>query len=497
MKLMHKILISISAVTIAAGASTGIVLATNRAENMSNYSGPIMKPFTLKNYEENKKLVTSKYPMLTDSGVKTLADGKTKRYYIDEVNDNSDISLFYNGAGAITNVYMMRLAMLTRSQVYYAIPHDGNTEQNRIDMQEFSKFLNNGKKGVSQYGTSKLINVGTDITGNIVDKWKEIIIANPDKKINIWWNSYHVFTHSILHGVNGSVNNKIYDLAGFKNVQIHMLEDGPSNWGLRIGTRTIANDELFKNPKDLYERVNNFDQAGIDWILSTSAFDNVDSFYSDKHVKQAPEKLGAHYLNPIHLNGRIFNERFLDPITHKDVRLMSEWPKISGNDWRKELKVLEAAKKAHPSKHNMILMGNYGISAEEDYIKYIWDKYHSRYNIFYKGHPGHSRHSNWIKNVFNKSHSSEPMFVLEPMISSEELTRDHVNEGMKFDKFVSTAPSSGAISSTAFDNSANDPKKDIIEVYNYRNSNEKFQPSHVLENGAEGWNIILKKLNIN
>ena len=194
MKLIHKILIFISAITVVAGVTTGIVLATNITENMSNYNGPIMKPFMLKNYEENKKLVTSKYPMLTDLGVKTLADGKTKRSYIDEVNDNSDISLFYNGAGAITSVYMMRLAMLTRSQVYYAIPHDSNTEQNRIDMQEFSKFLNNGKKGVSQYGTSKLINVGTDIAGNIVDKWKEIIIANPDKKINIWWNSYHVFT---------------------------------------------------------------------------------------------------------------------------------------------------------------------------------------------------------------------------------------------------------------------------------------------------------------
>ena len=78
------------------------------------------------------------------------------------------------------------------------------------------------------------------------------------------------------------------------------------------------------------------------------------------------------------------------------------------------------------------------------------------------------------------------MFVLECMISSQELTRDHVNEGMKFDKFVSTAPSSGAISSTAFDTTTNDPKKDIIEVYNYRYSKERFQPSHVLENGDDG-----------
>ena len=110
-------------------------------------------------------------------------------------------------------------------------------------------------------------------------------------------------------------------------------------------------------------------------------------------------------------------------------------------------------------------MGGYGLEYEHQYIEYVYNKYHSKYNIFYKGHPGHSDVTNWIKNDFNTKHAREHIFILEAMIPSEELTRDHVDEGMKFDKFIGVESQSGAISSTAYDSKANNPKKDLLEVY--------------------------------
>lgn len=452
------------------------------------------KPFIWANYVKNSKVNTMKYSMRKDTGIKTLPDGTT-RTYLDDVNDDSDISLFYNGPGSITNVYMMRLAMLTKSRVYYAVTHEADNEQARIDMKEFEYFLNYKKIGVKKYGKSEIINVGDDLTGNIVDRWKQIIEENPNKKINIWWNGAHVFTNLTFGGVNGSNQNKIYELAGFKNVNIHLLEDGPNIWSSFNKGLPVTDEILYKSPKDLYERVSGYKFRGRIWMMSPSAFENVDSFYSDINIKKVTKKLHAHYIDPVHLNKRIFSEKFLDKKKSR-VRLMHEWPLISGNDWRKALKILNDAKAKHPSKKSLIIMGSYGLEFEHDYIKYIWNKYHDKYNIFYKGHPGHSDESNWVKNEFNNNHKKTPIFVLEAMITSEELTRDHVAQGMKFDNFVSVESATGALSASAYDKSANDPKKDILEVYKNVDESESFNIKHVILNGDSHWPEVLKALKI-
>ena len=57
--------------------------------------------------------------------------------------------------------------------------------------------------------------------------------------------------------------------------------------------------------------------------MAPSSFKNVDTFYSDKNIKNTPQSLNAHYIDPVHLNKRIFSERFLDSENDK-VRLMKE-----------------------------------------------------------------------------------------------------------------------------------------------------------------------------
>lgn len=487
MKLIPKILMGSGVVLSVVGVSATTIF-------LSHKDVFLKKPFIWSNYVENSNSDSIQYTMRKDTGIRTLADG-TKRAYIDDVNDDADISLFYNGPGTITNIYMLRLAMLTKSRVYYAIAHEGKSGQERINMKEFSNFLNNKKMGVTKYGKSEIINVGTDLTGNIVDKWKEIIKSNPTKKINIWWNGQHVFTNSLFRAFNGTNDTKIYDLAGFKNVNIHLVEDGPSNWGFFNREHIVTEKDLYTSPKDLYDKVNGYNQADQKWMYSPSAFKNVDTFYSDRDVKKVIKKLHAHHIDPIHLNKRIFNERFLD-LNNIKSRLMKQWPLISGSDWKKQLDILKHSKREHPSKGSLIFMGSYGLGYEHDYIKYIWEKYHDKYNIFYKGHPGHSAEANWVKNVFNQKHLKTPIYVLEAMINSEELTRDHVNEGLKFDKFVAVESQSGAIASTAYDKSVNDPKKDILEVYKWRHEDEQFNKQHIIVNGSVGWQEVLNILKI-
>lgn len=342
--------------------------------------------------------------------------------------DSADINLFYTGWGTITYTYMMRLALTssTTSQVYfgYAPNADGLSHQKRTNATEMQKLFDISKNG------SKVFSFGDESDGSaVIDKWYDVISSNLDKKINIWWNADHV-DHS-----NGSYDNKILELAGFKNVDIHLLEDGAA---MGNEVKDWASDDKnlnnFKTIKDL-EGIGSRTQ-----YLASTLLNNVHTWLSTPAV-EVLKKLNPtlyknyHLLNTDSLGEEVFNRRVnVEDGQGKTVatRISSLWPKIAGVNWKDAKDLLDKANKEIPGKKSLILLGSYGNDHEMDYIRHVYETYHDQYNIFYKGHPGHPFYSDWIKN----NYLNPGMYVLDPMIASEEITKEHIADGLVWDNVV-------------------------------------------------------------
>lgn len=355
---------------------------------------------------------------------------------IENLND-ADINLFYNGWGSITYTYMLRLALLASAgktdargvpiatqnsrEVHFGVVSsaDGLEHQSKTDKTELERVLKLGNTN------SSVIDMHSDTQGMIIDEWVNIIRANPTKKINVWWNSDH-----IAHA-SGSLMNRVLELAGYKNTHIQLLEDGSA---IGYVKSIFSNTKEVERTKNIEQYMNNLNDITDETpqYLAPLAFNNVYSYFSSDAWDDIVAKYdGIRKINPQALAELVFNTRAVDGSATN--RLFKYWPKITGNNWEDVKKNIEKAKVDNPGKKTMLLLGSYGEASEEDYIKWVWDTYHDQYNIFYKGHPGHVAHTNFIINDLIPHHATTGMYTIESSIPSEELTREHIGDGLVFD----------------------------------------------------------------
>ena len=425
-KIINKLYITVG---VLAGAATMSILPlvetmgkSNRSKlfiNFSNYNKA--KEFSAKNHFK-------KYDTINTKNIMSVAN-------------SADINMFSTRAVAPFN-NMMRLSLLAKTEVHFYPLWDDSREsfQEKINVSEFENFLKNNKKTKTDPSIDKITSNmerenyekssvepfhwnKTTSDDEFYLKQQKIILKNKDKKINIWFNSWQ-----IDHGDK----YKIMDLSGYSNVNIQLIEDGTA----AIHYPTQA-EKYMKTHKTF---VNNGDRR---YMGSAPAyFKNVYSWGSFDDYKKTTIATYKHFEYK-ELSDMIFSNR-----DKQNTRLMKIWPKISGLNWRDALKTMENAHKMYKSKKDMILLGSYGVQGEDLFIMKVWEKYQGNYNIYYKGHPGHMEHPLWVS-----SHmlSKPSMFQLEPMISSEQLTRDHVGKGLKFDA-IAMVGLSGAFAKSKFPN---------------------------------------------
>lgn len=409
--------------------SLKIALSIGVPTSVIGVGAAIAVPLTIHDFNvKNRTFDNNKYLEAASKSERYIRSDTDFGDDIHQYADNADINLFYTGWGTVTYTYMMRLALTSSitSQVYFGYAPDasGLSHQKRTNKTEMQNFFDINKKD------SQIINFGNDISGeSVVDKWYSIITSNPNKKVNIWWNADHV-EHS-----NGSYNNKILELAGFKNVDIHLLEDGAA-MGNEIKEWITDKNNLdnFKNIASL----NNIDEKTQ--YLTSTLLENVHTWLSmpvADSLKQLDPILykNYHLLNTDALGQKVFDTRV--DITNSQgkvvsTRISSLWPKITGVNWQDAKDLLDKASEEIPGKKTLILLGSYGNNHEMEYIKHVYEKYHDQYNIFYKGHPGHPFYSDWINNNYLKP----GMYVLDPMIASEEITKEHIADGLSWDNAI-------------------------------------------------------------
>lgn len=464
MKKIAIIGIAIGSVVAASAVSAGIAV-------------PIVLKETNRTFDYGKFLENKNFDTL-DFKMDTVTEQSDD---IIQYANAADINLFYNSTGIIAYTYMMQIALLTAptSEVHFAYSPNGKNLEHQSATNE--EALETVFKGFNS--KSEVINMGKDVYGNVIDQWVNIIKQNPDKKINIWWNSFHV-DHR-----NGSISNKILEVAGFDNVNINLLEDGS---GMTYKIPTIQDAQL----QQKYSTIESFTDADENsQFLAPLVFENVYSWFSNSAfntqlIQQDPEKYkNYNVFSAGGLTDALFNTRTKDypdisavttpnsPLLPFDnARMSSIWPIVSGLDWHTGLELLKQSQIDRPGKKSMIILGSFGDPAEQDFIKHIWETYHEDYNIFYKGHPGHADYVSWINDEFIPNEATEGMYVLEAQINSEQFTRDHVNEGMFFDAVVSVTDGTSALN--GFPISHYNLHEDLLEL---------LVNGQIIVNGDENW----------
>lgn len=397
---------------IAASSPMATIISCSISKIGANYD----------NFQKHQNFQAKKFQASTSTDV------------VENLND-ADINLFYNGWGSITYTYMLRLALLAAAgkinpdgspmtsqnerEVHFGIATsaEGLSHQAKTKKEEFERVLKltNPKSSVTD--------MHSDAQGLIIEKWIKIIQENPNKKINVWWNSAH------LSHENGSLMNKILELAGFKNVHLQLLEDGSAIGYVKTIFDNQKEIERTKSQEDFMKHIADDEN---NQYLAPLAFNNVYSYFSSDAWDEIVAKYPAiRKINPQGLAEQVFNTKIQDGINLN--RLFKYWPVISGNNWEEVKTNIEKANIENPGKKTMLLLGSYGEDTEEDFIKWVWDHYHDQYNIFYKGHPGHTVHTNWIINDLIPNHATSGMYTIESSIPSEELTREHIADGLTFD----------------------------------------------------------------
>lgn len=428
---MRKIFIGTSAIAALTLPLVAVVACANTSQKQE-----------IKPYERAKSFAASEYKI---DGSKDIID----------FNNAADINLYYTSYGTIAYNYMLKLALnsLTNTtengatkrsekEVHFAYSPDSQAHQAKMNTKYFETLLKTRNQN------STVINMHDDVMGNVVNKWREIIEKNPTKKINIWWNSDHI------NHLNGSPDLKIMDLVGYKNVNVQLIEDGAA---VTYKAQVMSNKNIasqFTTPGDvirfdgdtqyfaqnIFENVYSwFSSTIFDQFKSTPGFERVKTFDS----KELSDKLFdlRININADDVSKLTAAEGSASTLVAGDQRIFRAWPIVSGLNWQDSLKVLHEATVQRQTK-NMILLGSYGADWEDSYIRSVWERYHNEYNIFYKGHPGHNEHSNFVQNVLINQEKREGMYLLESAIPSEELTRDHFLEGMKFDAVISVGQTS-------------------------------------------------------
>ncbi|QKT05722.1 hypothetical protein [Mycoplasma sp. OR1901] len=360
-----------------------------------------------------------------------------------ELQDEADVNFYFSGWGIQPFYNLIRLAMLSKKDVKYY--YDNSKEfQLNLNVNEFSAFLNEKRKVDSPTENSiEAISGEENEYYQIADKFAK---ENPNKKINVFFNSDHLFNYSKKNAVD-----TFEELTKNKNVTLIGIEDSDL-----LGDyfyNGFWNTDSFK---DVW-----FDKENNEWLVPTpgytnrqnqyllfNKYDNVKFLWSNKNLVKKLINLGFKnvysFLNEENkeLKDVIFTTR--DNATEKAKRLSVYWPKIIGLDWRKEKEIVDQAK-AKNNKPSLIILGTNSYKNDVYSIDIILEKYKDKYNLFYKGHPG----INYISSEISKKYSDENnlVHVLESQIQSEELTTNHATEedGLFFEKWVGLDSISSAL----------------------------------------------------
>lgn len=378
-------------------------------------------------------------------GIKNQMDSDKDFIYFQEdltslkdtiVNKKQELGVYFTGPGFFPWSTFVKHATLVDSDatVFRIYDEDFYRAQEDFNAQAFIDF----KKSRGFEG--KVIQSARYDLAAASKKIIEYLEENKHRKINLFLNAYHMgVTLFDYHGIEK------FDLVDqiitrFPNVSINGVEDGA------VMTRSIMNKGLkyWRSQPTFY-------------YASRSKRINICSIVSNEmNSLDDQSKLISPSVD--WMSDQLFNKR------HKeDGSYFSNWAKIIGVDWQtinKDIRTINSN-----GKPSLMIIGSYGFGQTElDWVKDIFNKYKNQYNIYYKGHPGINAVAEELNLDINNGEDEmvkQNMHILPNSLASEELTNNHVAEGLWFDKFA-MSDWSGAIENIPAN--GHNTKHDLLEI---------------------------------
>ncbi|VEU58604.1 hypothetical protein [Mycoplasmopsis gallinacea] len=409
-----------------------------------------------------------------------------------ELQDKADINLYFSTYGIMPFFNLVRLAMLSKSEVHFLYTSK-LLFQKPLNKEFFEDFLKNVRKlpteqdpssAQNSYNKSTVEDLGSISDLEAIKYFEKIIAANPDKKINFFMNSDH-FRNEMEYS---NLVNK------YHNVAIVGIEDSLAT-GQWVSQRYVplvydlyldAQTGLpLKNAPKYIDRISQY--------LITNFYPNIVSYLSEYDAVKSLTNKKIRNIKPFFEQEKGATGENLSPKEIKDFifstrdrnnkRLFTHWGKIIGLDWEKERDIVKGDYQQN-QKPSIIIIGT-SYDSDIDRVKYIASKYAQDYNIYYKGHPGHNYSASYINehldpknigkeiNFVNPENGKNDVWLikegqivraLETQIASEELTTDHVldENPLRFEKWVLLTFRTSAIS--GIDNGFNAPG-DVLEIF--------------------------------
>lgn len=434
-----------------------------------------------------KKVVVEKMPYYHNYDDQTMLD----------VANSADINLFFNTFGIGIWETFLRTSLLTNGDVYLGINEadvNGLKQQKLVNKEKWLEFQRKFKLKTS--ANSQILNLYDSKTQDdyvAIEKWEEIIKANPNKKINVWHRA-------------GVLAEKYFELlTKYENVNLQVVEENPNSYFLFSETSDYKKmfDELPKNPSynsvselpNYYEKffllstIKNYGKRCHTWWSIPKAFDFLKSKnIPNHHLMYGATRKYEPKAEKWSVSDALFNSRDID----NNRISVKWWSTISGKDWKKQRDIVEEALSKSKRK-SIIFIGEPYNTKQWDLLITAFVKYGDNYEIFFKGHPGHSNNVDVIENKINKAvdykyidlidnkektftmPKDRQIYVLDAQIASEELTTRHVNDevvngvtikGLWFNKWVSATMASNAM--LGLNNGKNNYKTDVLLGTSYK-----------------------------
>ncbi|QBF34703.1 hypothetical protein EG856_02120 [Mycoplasmopsis phocirhinis] len=428
------------------------------------------------NFDLNKQTKTINYEFkpitLKQNNVDTLLkindDNLINEHYnVSDLLDQADINMF----GISTSIQpfwdQLRLAMMAKGEVHFTQFVYGDSRMS-VDKEKFENWLHNMRAiNLDKDKKSRVYNFNRFWTNKdfLIKSLRDVIVANPDKKINLWVSSAEL-----------NYIRQYLELAAFKNVKFLCLNEASSIIS-SYETRFINDIDDF-NRKNQQISIEDIESGPTGWIPLSTVLDNVYFFFEDHDGvdKFKNKQLKRVYPYSVDKDWRIKNTFFqARDINKKRIPFSKDYYKISRQDWRVERDKVKQSQQLYANKPKIIFLGSGGdVKIEKDLLAHVINKYQDQYNIYYKGHPNFSVIDKWIENVVNKNKiieytdrihttnfnnpinlntSLKPgnfVTILNNQIPSEELTTNHANDegnekGLWFEKWATVDMNTGAL----------------------------------------------------
>lgn len=383
-----------------------------------------------------------------------------------DFQDQADINIYFSSNGVQTYYNLLRMAMLSKKEVHFAIWNKSYSFQRKTNKNYLENFLKHLRTVDSTNEEqirekSSVLEYSNELYWDVLERVQKIIIDNPDKKINLWINADHLKN-----------NPGLPLLSSYSNVLINGLEDSkilPNYIFDNFENQSVDKETYFNKQNNVFENNLTEINRNTQYLIPTF-YAGFNIFFSDS---SAVSKYTSHGFKNIY--------NFFDPknsnLTHKEIkdyifsardinkkRYMTHWSSITGLNWQEQRDIVNSFAKQN-GKKSLLVVGS-DFESDLNYITYLADTYADQYNIFYKGHPGSNYNSEWVLENFitkstqlkytnpfdNTQHIYIPkkdhiVYPLESQIPSEELTTDNVfaENPLRFDKFIATDYTSTAL----------------------------------------------------